>query len=177
MVGLAMISASLNASNASSAVSVTTVSMRQPSTFSGWVGASEFTSMKSLVLFGQKNHLFPALGLLLGGLVVWRGRVRQRWECVGLDEDLFVLFVKTKGAETRIELLESLTSSDKDRFQLSHQLNLAWRAVDRQITILVEHGLVHERVAYGQVKIYGITQLGKRLLKNLRETMSARYGD
>jgi len=118
----------------------------------------------------QKSYVItPSSWLLLGALVVWRGRIRQNWSNIGLDEELFDLFVKKKGAPTRIEILEHLVNGNKDRFQLSHELNLAWRAVDRHINIMVAHGLLRERVAYGRVRFFGITPLGQLLLDNVRE--------
>jgi DNA-binding transcriptional ArsR family regulator len=105
---------------------------------------------------------------LAGGVWVWRGRMRSRWESLGFDSGIFDLFMKMKGAKTRASLLDSLVMP-KDRLQLAQQLGLDWKAVDYHIVLLSRYGLVHEDQAYGNVKIYRLTKQGEVLLQLLKE--------
>lgn len=104
----------------------------------------------------------------MGGVWIWRGRVRSRWESLGFDSGLFDLFMKMKGAKTRVSLLDSL-SKPKDRFQLAQELGLDWKAVDYHIVLLNRYGLVHEDHAFGNVKIYQLTKQGEMLLQLLKD--------
>jgi DNA-binding transcriptional ArsR family regulator len=105
---------------------------------------------------------------LFGGVWMWRGRTRAKWESLGFDSQTFDLFVKMKGAGTRLSLLGAL-SLPKDRLQLAQELNLDWKAVDYHIVLLERYGLVHEDRAYGKVKMYRLTALGETLLQLLTE--------
>lgn len=118
--------------------------------------AVRFLSVHSLVLA-------PASWVLVGGVWVWRGRIRSRWEGLGFDSDVFRLFVKMRGGKTRLKLLTALLTP-KDRYQLAKELNLDWRAVDQHLVILGRHGLISEENAYGRVKIYRLTQSGRSML-------------
>ncbi len=114
----------------------------------------------------------PALSTVswafVGGVWIWRGRVRSRWENSGFDSGLFDLFMKMKGAKTRMNLLDSL-SKPKDRFQLAQELGLDWKAVDYHIVLLNRYGLVHEDHAFGSVKMYQLTKQGEMLLQLLKD--------
>lgn len=102
------------------------------------------------------------------GAWIWRGRTKSRWKKLGFDSAVFDLFMKMKGAQTRLHLLDAL-SLPKDRLQLAQELEIDWKAVDYQITLLSKYGLVHEEQAFGKVRMYRLTTLGETLLKLLKE--------
>jgi hypothetical protein len=126
--------------------------------------------LQSLLQFfvGRSLILAPTSWFFVGGMWIWRGRMKSKWTDLGFDSDVFGLFVKMKGAKTRIRLLDAL-SAPKDRLQLAQELGLDWKAVDRHIEILDKYGFVHEKVAYGKVRMFELTATGKLLLQLLEE--------
>ena len=62
-----------------------------------------------------------------GVFFIWRGRTRSLWLKLGFDQDVFKLFVKMRGATTRLKLLQSL-STPKDRAQLAQDLGMDWKS-------------------------------------------------
>jgi predicted transcriptional regulator len=122
---------------------------------------AQFFEARSLVLA-------PTSWFFVGGMWIWRGRMKSKWTDLGFDSDVFGLFVRMKGAKTRIRLLDAL-SVPKDRLQLAQELGLDWKAVDRHIEILDKYGFVHEKVAYGKVRMFELTSNGKLLLQLLEE--------
>jgi len=119
-------------------------------------------------LLGNSPALSASSWVLVGGVWIWRGRVRSRWESLGFDSGIFDLFIKMKGAKTRLNLLDAL-SMPKDRLQLAQELGLDWKAIDYHIVLLNRYGLVHEDRAFGKVKMYRLTTLGETLLQLLKE--------
>jgi hypothetical protein len=119
-----------------------------------------------VVQFFQDRSLALAPGgwIFVGGLWIWRGRMKSRWEALGFDSEVFELFVRMRGGKTRVKLLNSLLIP-KDRFQLAQELGLDWKAVDRHIMMLDKFGFVREQTAYGRVRIYELTSSGKMLLQ------------
>lgn len=113
-------------------------------------------------------ELAPASWFAVGGMWIWRGRMRSKWTQLGFDSDVFSLFVKMKGAKTRIRLLESL-SVPKDRLQLAEELGLDWKSVDRHVAVMKKYGFVEDKVAYGRVRMYQLTPMGVSLMKLLEE--------
>lgn len=113
----------------------------------------------------QSASLFvaPLAWILLGGAWVWRGRLRSRYMEMGFDTDVFELFMKMKGGATRIRVLNTL-STPKDRLQLAEELGVDWKTVDRHVQILNKYGFVREQAAYGNVRMYEVTPIGKMLL-------------
>jgi len=114
--------------------------------------------------------------LLVGILLLWRGRTKSAWRRVGLDIQVFKLFVKMRGGTTRLNLLRSL-SSPKDRAQLASDLGLDWKTIDRHVQILNKHGFVREHAVYGNIKVYELTSLGMillQLINDLQEDASGR---
>lgn len=107
--------------------------------------------------------LAPVCWVVLGGMWVWRGRVRARYSEMGFGSDVFELFMKMKGGATRIKVLSTL-STPKDRLQLAEELGIDWKAVDRHVQILNKYGFVREQAAYGTVRLYQVTPMGKMLL-------------
>ena len=107
--------------------------------------------------------LAPVCWIVLGGMWVWRGRVRARYSEMGFGSDVFELFMKMKGGATRIKVLNTLTTP-KDRLQLAEELGVDWKTVDRHVQILNKYGFVREQAAYGTVRLYEVTPVGKMLL-------------
>jgi hypothetical protein len=107
--------------------------------------------------------LAPVCWVVLGGMWVWRGRVRARYSEMGFGSDVFELFMKMKGGATRIRVLNTLTTP-KDRLQLAEELGVDWKTVDRHVQILNKYGFVREQAAYGTVRLYEVTPMGKMLL-------------
>ena len=119
-------------------------------------------------LLANSPALSTASWALVGGVWIWRGRMKSRWEGLGFDSGIFDLFIRMKGAKTRLNLLDSL-SMPKDRLQLARELGLDWKAVDYHIVLLNRYGLVHEDHAFGNVKMYRLTKQGEVLLQLLQE--------
>ncbi|HEV2389798.1 MAG TPA: hypothetical protein VGS04_03645, partial [Nitrososphaerales archaeon] len=120
---------------------------------------------KSLLAEVQATSLLlaPVCWVVLGGMWVWRGRVRARYSEMGFGSDVFELFMKMKGGGTRIKVLNTLTTP-KDRLQLAEELGVDWKTVDRHVQILNKYGFVREQAAYGTVRLYEVTPIGKMLL-------------
>ena len=119
-------------------------------------------------LLANSPILSTASWALVGGVWIWRGRMRSRWESLGFDSGIFDLFIKMKGAKTRLNLMDAL-SMPKDRLQLAQELGLDWKAVDYHIVLLNRYGLVHEDRAFGNVRLYKLTKQGEVLLQLLKD--------
>jgi predicted ArsR family transcriptional regulator len=68
-----------------------------------------------------------------------------------------------KGGRTRIALLR-LIIKPMNKLQLSHELDIDWRAVDGHMTKLLQYGLASEVVTAGTCRVYAITEKGKYAL-------------
>jgi DNA-binding MarR family transcriptional regulator len=116
--------------------------------------------------------LLTLMALIVWGLTgfsaLWTRHVKSGWRKLGLDEQLFELFINMRGADTRFALLTKLTVPS-DRAQLASQLGLDWKTVDRQIQIFCRYGLIQEQASYGNTKVYVLTALGTMLLSLLQE--------
>jgi hypothetical protein len=107
--------------------------------------------------------LAPVSWIIIAGMWVWRGRVRARYSEMGFGSDVFELFMKMKGGATRIKVLNTL-ATPKDRLQLAEELGVDWKTVDRHVQILHKYGFVTEQAAYGTVRLYQVTPMGRMLL-------------
>lgn len=87
---------------------------------------------------------------------------------MGFNREVFELFVRMRGGVTRLRLLNAL-AVPRDRLQLARELGLDWKAVDRHVRILGKYGFIRENVAYGKVKMYGLTAMGRVLLELMSE--------
>jgi hypothetical protein len=130
----------------------------------GIFGSGAFSG-ESLLREVQATSLLlaPVCWIVLGGMWVWRGRVRARYSEMGFGSDVFELFMKMKGGATRIKVLNTL-ATPKDRLQLAEELGVDWKTVDRHVQILHKYGFVTEQAAYGTVRLYQVTPMGKMLL-------------
>jgi hypothetical protein len=135
----------------------------------GFATGSSF-SVPSVVQFFESHSLAlaPSSWIAVGGMWIWRGRMRSKWTDLGFDSDVFGLFVKMKGGKTRIRLLDAL-ALPKDRLQLAQELGLDWKGVDRHLVIMKKYGFVDDKVAYGKVRMYQLTPMGASLLRLLQE--------
>ena len=112
--------------------------------------------------------LVPISWAVVVGAWIWRGRAKSDWTRRGLDQSLFRLLLQMKGGETRTTILKELLTP-KDRLQLANDLGLDWATIDYHIQVLLKHGLVQEKTAYGNVKLYELTPVGNTLLNALEE--------
>jgi hypothetical protein len=130
---------------------------------------SGLTALSFLQFFEVHSlALAPSSWAAVGGMWIWRGRMKSRWRDLGFDSDVFGLFVKMKGGKTRMRLLDAL-SFPKDRLQLAQELGLDWKGVDRHLMLMKKYGFVDDRVAYGKVRMYQLTPTGQSLLRFLQE--------
>jgi len=122
-----------------------------------------------VAFFEDRSVIFAPSGwMLVGGLWIWRGRTKAAWTALGFDSEVFELLMRMKGGNTRARVMSSL-SMPKDRLQLAQELGLDWKAVDHHIVLLCRYGFVHEQVAYGRVKMYELTSMGKMLMQLLKD--------
>jgi hypothetical protein len=99
---------------------------------------------------------------------VWRGMTKSKWIDSGLCCGVFDLLIKMKGGKTRTALLKSL-SGPKNKLQLSQELDIDWKAVDRHISKMLEYGLVAEVAMVGTCKVFATTHKGRRALEIVKE--------
>ena len=72
---------------------------------------------------------------------IWRGQTKSKWTENGLCCGVFELLVKMKGGRTRKTLLRLLLEP-KNKLQLSHELDIDWKAVDGHVVKLLHYNLV-----------------------------------
>ena len=138
---------------------------------SGVISSSPLSALKENSLV-----LAPLSWAAVVGVWVWRGRIRSEWNRNGLSQEVFKLMVKMKGRQNRISILKEL-STPRDRLQLAEGLGLDWKTVDHHVHILLKYGLIHEKSAFGNVKLYELTGLGTLLLNMLEEFDSPESAD
>jgi len=141
-----------------------------PTTTVGETAPTALVLANALVKFFEQHSLILAPGswFAVGGMWIWRGRMRAKWTNLGFDSDVFTLFVRMKGAKTRMRLLDAL-NVPKDRLQLAGELGLDWKSVDRHVAVMKKYGFVSDKVAYGRVKLYQLTPMGVSLLNLMQE--------
>jgi predicted transcriptional regulator len=79
--------------------------------------------------------------------------------------DFSVLLDSSRGADSRKKVLESLFWSAKNCSQISKEIGLNWRTVNRHLELLVKEGLV-KSVSIGCRKFYKLTPRGEESIKN-----------
>lgn len=121
---------------------------------------------------------FGALALPMAGLswaivgvafVVDRNG-RRTLKKAGVDDNVYDLMVKMKGAGSRLELLRSM-DTPKHRSELAQVTGLDWKEVDRDLDLLEKYGIVAVYAESGAIKMYGLTQQGRLLLSLLGEIL------
>ncbi len=95
---------------------------------------------------------------------------RRTLKKAGVDDNVYDLMVKMKGAGSRLELLRSM-DTPKHRSELAQVTGLDWKEVDRDLDLLEKYGIVAVYAESGAIKMYGLTQQGKLLLSLLGEML------
>lgn len=102
------------------------------------------------------------------GVTFFRKGVSQRWRELGFDKDVFELMVKTRGAWSRLNLLNHL-NEPRHRAELAALTGLDWREVDREVELLEHFGLIRLHAHAGAVKIYTLSEQGRVVLELVKE--------
>jgi hypothetical protein len=168
---IATTAASLSATTAAAGSAPTnSTEFAAASSTAGSLSSLPGLSFLSVLQFFELHSLAlaPSSWAAVGGMWIWRGRMRSRWRDLGFDSDVFGLFVKMKGGKTRMRLLDAL-DVPKDRLQLAQELGLDWKGVDRHLMLMKKYGFVDDRVVYGKVRMYELTPIGVSLMKLLQE--------
>ncbi|MDG6998477.1 MAG: hypothetical protein JRN15_05110 [Nitrososphaerota archaeon] len=117
----------------------------------------------------SNSLILATAGWFTVGLMTWWGRrLPNAWKEAGIDSDVFNLMVKMRGASSRLAVLQHL-DPPSHRTELSEVLGLDWKEVDRNLSILQKHGLVSIIVTSGSIKMYGLTNLGRAILRLVSE--------
>lgn len=98
----------------------------------------------------------------------WRGKIRQKWTESGLECAVFELLARMRGGPTRAKLLAMLVQP-RNKLQLANEAGIDWKAVDRHIDRMMEHGLVQIAATAGTCTVYVATEKGKRALDVLKD--------
>lgn len=106
------------------------------------------------------------------GTLIWRGKVRSQWSRQGYDYDTFRLVAKMRGSATRVELLNAIIDSPKNKLQLARDLGVDWKTIDNHVEMLLKNGLVEERMSIGTSKYYSATKHANKIL-SLLKTLTA----
>jgi len=108
--------------------------------------------------------ILPITWGAVAGTLIWRGKVRSQWRKQGYDYDTFRLVAKMRGSATRIELLNAITETPKNKLQLAKELGVDWKTVDNHIEMLLKNCLVEEKMSIGTSRYYGATKNASRIL-------------
>jgi DNA-binding MarR family transcriptional regulator len=134
---------------------------------------SAFGQMDFVQAFVKQTPFLASGGWGLVAITsLWYQRTTSTWRKMGFDSDVFQLLMRARGGPTRIRLLRSLTTS-KNRLELSQELGYDWNVIDRHIRILLMHGMIEETAAYGHVKLYQLTETGKKLVRLIEDLQDA----
>lgn len=101
----------------------------------------------------------------------------RTWKDAGLTKEVHDLMMRMKGGKSRLALLQEM-SSPRHRSELSELTGFNWKEVDRELGLLQRYGLVTVQAQSGSIRMYGLTEQGRMLLKlmeglsNSRETKS-----
>ena len=104
----------------------------------------------------------------VGLITWWRKGLPPRWREAGIDNDLFNLMVKMRGAFPRLAILQHL-DHPRHRSELSELTGIDWKDVDRYLNSLQKYGLVSITAESGSIKMYALTGQGKLILKLVSE--------
>lgn len=115
-------------------------------------------------IYGSSHVILPITWGAVAGTLIWRGKVRSQWRRQGYDYDMFRLVAKMRGSPTRVRLLNLVLSEQKNKLQMARELDVDWKTVDNHIEMLMQTGLVEEKVAVGTTRYYSITENGRKVL-------------
>lgn len=119
------------------------------------------------VVYSSSPVILPVTWGAVLGTVIWRGKVRSEWSKQGYDYDTFRLVTKMRGSSTRQRLLDSLKAGQRNKLQLAREFGVDWKTIDNHIEMLVQSGLVEEKMMIGTARYYGTTKRGKKVLSLL----------
>lgn len=108
--------------------------------------------------------ILPITWGAVAGTLIWRGKVRSQWRRQGYDYDTFRLVAKMRGSATRIELLNAITETPKNKLQLAKELGVDWKTIDNHVEMLLKNRLVEEKMSIGTSRYYGATKDASRIL-------------
>jgi DNA-binding transcriptional ArsR family regulator len=104
----------------------------------------------------------------LAFIVDRNGRLAMRK--AGVDEEVYDVMVKMRGAKSRLAILRSM-DKPRHRSELAEITGLDWKEVDRDLELLEKYGIVSLFAESGAIKIYGLTQQGRLLVDLLTEML------
>jgi hypothetical protein len=117
--------------------------------------------------FVQDNaNIFSIISWILVGALVWRGSIRKIFQKRGFEYEHFELMVKMRGSDTRKKILTTLTIP-KNRKQISEELGLDWKVIDRHVKAMIKHQLVTEMVQVGNATYYVRSEKGTKFLETV----------
>lgn len=96
-------------------------------------------------------------------IAMWKGEIRKLWQIRGYDYDVFRVFTRMRGSNTRLRILRNL-QTPRNRLQLARELEMHWESIDNHISVLIRYGLVNEAISYGTAKYLIITEKGKEMI-------------
>jgi DNA-binding MarR family transcriptional regulator len=122
--------------------------------------------------FVQDNaSIFSLIAWILVGTLVWRGPIRKIFREGGFEYDHFHLMMKMRGGNTRKKILLILTVP-KNRKQISEELGLDWKAIDRHIKTMIKYQFITEMVQVGNATFYVRSEKGTKFLETIDEQNS-----
>lgn len=101
-------------------------------------------------------------------MTFWRKTPPQVWRDAGFNREIFDLMVRMRGAASRLKILYQL-DSPKHRSAISDMVGIDWREVDRQLNLLRQYGLVSVVAEAGSMKMFGLTEQGRMLLRLIKQ--------
>lgn len=111
--------------------------------------------------------ILPITWGAVAGTLIWRGKVRSQWHRQGYDYDMFRLVASMRGSATRVELLNAVVDTPKNKLQLAKELGVDWKTIDNHVEVLLKNGLVEERMVIGTSRYYGATRNANKMLSLL----------
>lgn len=100
------------------------------------------------------------------GALIWKGPVRRSFQKYGFDYEIFQIMMKMRGSDTRMKVL-NLLATPKNRMQISEELSLDWKGIDRHVKTLVRFQLLTEMVQVGNATYYVRSDKGTRFLETI----------
>ena len=83
----------------------------------------------------------------------------------GCENDVFVLLLFSRGAESRKKILNTLLYSSKNCSQIAKEVGLDWWTVQRHLRLLLKDRIIESSEFGNYSKYYRLTQKGKEAIK------------
>ncbi len=122
--------------------------------------ASQNDRLPNQISYLQTRKFGVETAIMFGRTDIWRGITKQRWIEKCLCCGVFELLVKMRGGPTRVRMLE-LLATPKNKLQVSNEIGIDWKAVDRHIDKMLYHGLVKQVSTAGTCTTYVVTEKGR----------------